>query len=86
MKIIRDFQAARAVLRRSPFELGEVPPQIKQRIIEVFGQELTPEEAVARIIAEVRERRDAALFEYTRRIDGVALKSLEVSKEEIDKA
>lgn len=86
MKIIRDFQAARAVLRRSPFELGEVPPQIKQGIIGVFGEELTPEEAVARIIAEVRERRDAALFEYTRRIDGVALKSLEVSKEEIDKA
>lgn len=86
MKIIRDFQAAKAILRRSPFAPGEVPAEMKQRIKEVFAQQLAPEEAVARIIAEVRDKGDAALLDFTKRIDGVELKSLEVSRREIEEA
>lgn len=86
MKIIREFQAAKAILQRSAFEFGKLPIEISQRMEKVFGEELSPEEAVARIIADVREKGDAALFDYTERIDGVALQSLEVSKEEIREA
>ena len=86
MKVIREFEAAKAMLQRSPFQFGELPVEIGQRMKKVFGEELTPEEAVARIIADVREKGDAALFDHTERIDGVALESLEVSKEEIRKA
>ncbi len=82
MQIISDFQKAKAALRRTTFDFGDVPSEVKQRIKETFLEELTPEEAVNRIIAAVRDNGDAALVEYTRLIDGIALKSLEVSDEE----
>jgi len=82
MKIISDFQDAKAILRRATFDFGEVPLEVKRRIKEAFAVELTPEEAVGRIIAAVRDKGDAALLDFTRRIDGIALESLEVSEEE----
>ena len=86
MRIVRDFKEAKALLRRSPFEYGDLPIEMKQKIRDIFGKELSPEEAVRRIIADVRNKGDTALFDYTERIDGVALASLEVSREEIEEA
>ncbi|MGB2853687.1 MAG: histidinol dehydrogenase, partial [Dehalococcoidia bacterium] len=86
MRIIKDFEEAQALLRRSPFEPDEIPINTKKRIKDVFGKELTPEEAVRRIIADVRNKGDTALFDYTERIDGASLSSLEVSREEIEEA
>ena len=42
--------------------------------------------AVDAVIAQVRTRGDAALWEYTKRFDGVELESLEVTEAEIDDA
>jgi histidinol dehydrogenase len=42
----------------------------------LFGEPLTPEVAVARILADVRNRGDAALREWTKRIDGIELAEL----------
>ena len=56
---------------------------------DIFSREVTAtgvEQIVANIIATVRSTGDSALYAYTERFDGVALSSLEVSKEEIDKA
>ena len=44
------------------------------------------EDIVSDIIANVRSRGDGALFEYTERFDRAKLASLEISKEEIEKA
>jgi histidinol dehydrogenase len=44
------------------------------------------EDAVRKIVRDVRRRGDAALFEYTEKFDGVRLTSLEVAKKEIDRA
>ena len=69
MKIIEGFDVARPLLsRRVPGEMAG-------------GVGL--ETAVRQIIDEVRDRGDAALFDYTLKFDGVKLNSLEVSKEEI---
>ena len=43
-------------------------------------------ETVAKIIADVKERGDAALLEYTRRFDGASLTALEVTQEERERA
>ena len=43
-------------------------------------------DAVSEIIADVRTRKDAALFEYTKRFDGAVLETLEVTQEELDAA
>jgi len=84
LKIIRDFEVAKStLLKRLPLELQEIPLGLKQRIKEAFAEELTPQQVVERILADVRSKGDAALFDYTKRLDGVELSSLEVEKEEI---
>lgn len=82
MRIIRDLQAAKSLLGRPPFE-NHLSPALRQRVKEVFGEELTLEQTVERIIEEVRTRGDAALFDYSKKIDGVELDRLEVTKDEI---
>jgi histidinol dehydrogenase len=70
----------------------------KMRIVEGFQKAKTlltreipqygvsSETAVKRILAEVRTKGDKALFAYTRKLDGVELKTLEVSESEISDA
>ncbi|MBI4498414.1 MAG: histidinol dehydrogenase, partial [Chloroflexi bacterium] len=53
------------------------------RTWEALGDGLTPEQAVARILARVRTEGDAALRDLARRLDGVDLGPLEVSPEEV---
>jgi histidinol dehydrogenase len=52
----------------------------------VFGREISPEEAVAQIVADVRRNGDAALRDYGQRIDGVSLGSMTAGPEEIEAA
>ncbi len=86
MKIIDGFQSAKPILsRQAPTEFYPVSPKIRQRLKEMFGTD-DPEQAVRQIINEVRSRGDAALFDYTAKIDGVELTSLEVGKEQITSA
>ncbi|MEA3341397.1 MAG: histidinol dehydrogenase, partial [Chloroflexota bacterium] len=76
-------QARRAVLRRRDMaNLDEVPKSVRESIRRVFGEELSPDQAVARILADVRERGDEALRDWTARIDGPTLDDLETPAEE----
>ena len=87
MRILRDVETARStLLKRSPLEFQEASSSMKQRIKHIFGEDLSPAQAVARIIAEVRSKGDLALYEYAKSIDGADLTSLEVDKEEISAA
>ena len=84
MIIIDGVQTARSALSRSPLsELNSVSPALRERLRDIFGTEIDPEQAVGQIIAEVRSRGDAALFDYTLKIDHVEFTSLEVSQEQI---
>nr|WP_325194899.1 histidinol dehydrogenase [uncultured Oscillibacter sp.] len=57
---------------------------------EILNRDIRAEEnvsaAVDAVLAEVRQRGDAALKEYTRRFDGVELEDLRVTEEEIESA
>lgn len=86
MRIIRDIDEAKAALARSSLEPDTIPPAMRARIIQVFGEDLTADEAVRRIVTDVREKGDAALFDYITRVDGVELDSLEVDGAEIERA
>jgi histidinol dehydrogenase len=67
--------------------LGEdVSPALLDRIEITMGERLTPEQVVARIIADVRARGDAALLDWTRKLDRVDLPTVAVSQDEIDAA
>ena len=84
MRIIRDLETAKTLLlERTTVEFAEALPGVKQRIREIFDQDMTPEEAVRRIINEVRGRGDHALLDFSKKIDGMGLAQLEVTKGEI---
>ena len=71
MKIIEGFEPAKAALSR-------------RTSAEFYESDLEPK--VKQIVDEVRRRGDAALFDYTLKIDRVKLSSLEVSKKQIASA
>ena len=54
-------------------------PAMRARLAAIFGEVIEPAAAVARILSDVRARGDAALLEWTQRIDGVALARLDVA-------
>ena len=86
MKIIKDFESAKSVLsRQAPAELYPLSPKLRRRVKEIFGTD-DPEQAVRQVVNEVRNRGDAALVDYTLKIDGIGLTSLEVSKQQIASA
>ena len=76
-------QAQETILRRDRALEPEVTADMRARLVSIFGEELTPAAAVARILEDVRLRGDAALFDWTRRIDGVALTRLDVGPADI---
>ena len=86
MIVVEGFQSAKLALSRqasADFEL--VSPALRQRLKEMFGTE-DPEPAVKQIINQVRSRGDEALLNFTSKIDGIELDSLEVSREQIASA
>jgi histidinol dehydrogenase len=81
MKRVKGFNRARQLLAREnfwePFTTSQgLAPQTKQ----VF---LSVQKAVDRIICDVRNEGDKALFDYTEKLDGVRLDSLEVDRREV---
>jgi len=86
MKFLTGYQAAiQALDQRKPLE-ESVPERVLARLADIFGAQITPADAVARILKDVRENGDRALLDYTERIDGVRLDSLEVTPQELDEA
>ena len=87
MRVIRDIEIAKStLLNRISFEQYRVSHEMRQKIEEMFGEGLTIEQVVEQIISSVRDRGDSALFDYTRKLDGVDLERLGVSDEEITEA
>lgn len=75
---IYDVNTAQAtVLRRQMWDEFEVSSEISDGIAAIFGERLAPDEAVRRILRDVRSRGDDALREWARRIDGVTLDSVQ---------
>src|SRR4030042_2603577 len=72
MKIIAGFDKAKSILSRPA----------RQNIMADDDREKT----VRQIVNDVRQRGDAALFDYTLKFDGVKLTSLEVAKASINRA
>ncbi len=87
MNIIKGADNARkTILKRSLTESYAITPIMQERINKIFREKLTLEQAVGRIIRDVQEKGDAALFDYSERIDNVKLSRLDVAREEIDAA
>ena len=64
-------EGRRTLLRRHPLEEADLPPTVRARTRSVFGADLSAEEAVERILADVRAAGDAAVRRYNRAFDSV---------------
>jgi histidinol dehydrogenase len=85
LKIFDLDTALDTLLARPPLdEIIETDAQ-RERTSRVFGEALTPEQAVRRILKDVRQRGDDALLHWSEKLDGVALTQaqLQVSDEDI---
>jgi histidinol dehydrogenase len=88
--VVRIIQGAaegrRTLLRRLPLDEYEAPSALQASINTFFGESLTPDQVVARILAEVRADGDTAVRYYSRLLDGSTLEALRVPQERIDLA
>ena len=79
-------EAQESILRRDKALEPRVPAAVRESLNRIFDADLSPAEAVDRILSDVQARGDAALYEWTERIDGVSLGKLAVDPAEISAA
>ena len=84
---VEGFARAKELLSREDFlKYFSASPQLAAQIKSVFTEELSIQGVVERIMADVRDKGDEALFDYARKLDGADIGSLEVSEEAISTA
>ena len=87
MKQVKGFQEAKQLLfnNRSldSFSFSVAPGDFS---VDLFGTEMTLNDYISRIISEVRERGDEAIFEFVEKIEGNKIESVSVPLSEAQKA
>lgn len=61
------------LLMKPAFDEIVISEKVQARIERTFGEALSPQQLVDRIVGDIRRRGDAAVLEYTVKIDGVTL-------------
>jgi histidinol dehydrogenase len=84
---ILDVQSAlQTILKRIPPDEMSVPTTVMDSIQSLFGERLSPAEAVRRILQDVRRDGDAALRQWGERLDGSIPGEFRVTSEELEAA
>ncbi len=78
--------ARQTILKRTPPDEFPVSRRVLDGIEKLFGERLTPEEAVTWILKDVRMNGDSALQKWTQTLDGLDLLPAPVSKAAIQSA
>ena len=82
-----DPQTARqTILKRTPPDEFPISERVMDGIEKIFGERLIAEQAVTRILKDVRMNGDAALQDWTKRLDSIDRKPAPVSKDLIHAA
>lgn len=85
-RIVGLAEAKKVLSQQRGFDFDTVPPHIRQRIVEIFGESLTLHQVAQRVIDQVRTGGDAALRDLAKRVDGMDLGDTEVPREAIEDA
>lgn len=91
MKIINSSEVGREAVERlltkKAFDEVELSPRVREANKKIFGEDLSAIEIVCRIVSDVRERGDAAVIDWTFKIDSVELDkfAVDVADVSIDK-
>lgn len=78
--------ARQTILKRTPPDEFPISQRVLDNIAKLFGESLTAEQAVTRILKDVRMNGDSALQNWTQRLDAIDLKPAPVSKAAIQSA
>ena len=73
----------RVLARVDPLDLSALPESVLARTHQVFGEDVTPEESVVRMLQDVRNEGDAAVRRYARALDGVELETIRVDPAQV---
>ncbi len=79
--LILQGEAAKRSLTRT-FGQPAITNAILERNQALYGEALTPEQAVKRILQEIQMRGDAAVLEYATKLDGLPVAGIEVPREQ----
>ncbi|MBK8796120.1 MAG: histidinol dehydrogenase [Anaerolineales bacterium] len=71
MQIYEVEAAQSTLLRRAAWDALNIPESLLNRLATLFGERISPEEAVRRILADVRTRGADAVRDWSQRVDGV---------------
>lgn len=83
MRILELAEAEKTILRRARWDSSSTPEAVMQGIERIFGERLTPDQVVDRILDDVRAEGDGALLAWSRTVDGVELESIVVPHVEL---
>jgi histidinol dehydrogenase len=75
--------ARNTILKRTPPDEFPISQRVLDGIAQLFGEALTPEGAVTRILMDVCREGDVALQNWTKRLDGLNLEPAPVSRAQI---
>ena len=86
LKIFQLAEAQNTILKRVSIDDMKIPSHIQKGIQSLFGENMTPDEAVRRILQEVRIEGDLALQKWSTKLDGLVTESFRVPQNEIDES
>jgi histidinol dehydrogenase len=86
MRIYDVSTASSTILRRRAWDEVTIPDPLLDRLEATFGERVTPDEAVRRILADVRSRGDAAVMDWSAKVDGIRPPFLSLSKTQVAEA
>ncbi len=86
LKIYSVQTALQTILKRVSPDEFPLPVSVLKGIERIFGESLSPGEAVDRILKDVRRRGDAALRDWSARLDGPVPQEFRVPQDELQKA
>ncbi|MBS3752418.1 MAG: histidinol dehydrogenase [Anaerolineales bacterium] len=78
--------AKKTILKRQPLNTQQVPEKIKRGVEEIFGNGVSPTQAVGQIMASVRDEGDAALQRWSQVLDHTDLDTFLIPAEELEDA
>ncbi|MBQ3450725.1 MAG: histidinol dehydrogenase, partial [Selenomonadaceae bacterium] len=77
-------EAVEKLLTKKSFDEVELSPKVRAANKKIFGEDLSAIEIVRRIVSDVRKFGDAAVIDYTKKIDGVEIDNFSVELGEIE--
>lgn len=79
-------QAGELLTRVDPLDLNALPESVIERTRHAFGEGVTPEQSVVRIIDDVRREGDTAVSRYAKLLDGAELTEFRIEPKELAEA